>query len=252
MIESWLIVALLGVVASFMPTILGMEAILLGTEQGMRRVVGLLSGITLARLVIAFGVFSVFASVLEVMRVTAIWAAESAVNLLERIHALIVADGHWALDIILTIAGVMLLIEAVNYARGGVVVVTSSESEATTNDDADKPSMLNALGLGLLLTITGPKQWVLTVAAMNVILGMTPKLTFQVGALVVYLLLGISLVSLPLLIYLVRPERAQALLATMNGWITGAMRYFVAAILGMIGLYLIWNGGADLVRTFFN
>lgn len=252
MIESWLIVALLGVVASFMPTILAMEAILLGTEHGVRRVVGLLSGITLARLVIAFGVFSVFASVLQVMGLVAIWAAESAVNLLERIHALIVSDGHWTLDIIFTIAGVMLLIEAVSYARGGAVVVTSSESATTADEDAAKPSMLNNLGIGLLLTITGPQQWVLTIAAMNVILSMPPRLTVQLGALVVYLVLGVSIVSVPLLLYFVSPERAQALLATMNGWIAGAMRYLIAAILGAIGIYLIWNGGMDFARALFN
>ena len=52
------------------------------------------------------------------------------------------------------------------------------------------------------MAITGPKQWVLTVAAMNIILAMPPKLTFQFSALAVYLLLGISIVAIPVLLYL--------------------------------------------------
>ncbi len=248
--ESWLVLALLGLVASFMPSVLGVEAVLLGTEGGVRRVLGLLAGITLARIIIAFGVFSVFASVLEIMRMTAAWAAESAVNLLERINALIVAEGHWALDIMLTVAGVWLIIEAINYARGvnAVTVVEEQTSEDEVEDDSS-PGMLGTLGVGLLLAITGPKQWVLTVAAMNIILAMPPKLTFQFSALAVYLLLGISIVAIPVLLYLFRPERAQALLTTMNGWITGVMRYVVAAILGAIGIYFIWNSGLELMRS---
>jgi hypothetical protein len=102
--------------------------------------------------------------------------------------------------------------------------------------------MLGALGIGLLLGITGPKQWVFSIAAMNVILRMPPRITHQFAALGVYLLMGISLVAIPLLIYFIRPQQAQALLGKLNDWIGGAMRYLVAGVLGLIGVYFIWNG----------
>jgi hypothetical protein len=239
MTETWLTLILLGLTASFMLGVLAIEALMLGSRRGAAKVAGLLAGITLARIIIVFGAFSIFASVLDLMRLVAVWAAESALQVVQDMHALIVAEGHWLLDFALLLAGVAIIIEAIRYAVGGAGTAVSDEASEI---DESRQGVLGALGIGLLLTIIDPKQWVLAVAAMNVILRMPPRITHQFAALGAYLLLGISLVAIPLLLYFIRPRQAQALLATLNGWISGAMRYLIAAALGLIGVYFIWNG----------
>lgn len=107
--------------------------------------------------------------------------------------------------------------------------------------------IMGMLGLGLAMSATNVNQWLFTSTAVNQILRMQAGPLTQLFAFLLFLGVATVLIALPLLIFLIRPQAAQGDLKKLDGWINGSMRYIVAGILGLIGLYFIWQGGIGVM-----
>jgi hypothetical protein len=105
----------------------------------------------------------------------------------------------------------------------------------------------------------GPSLWVATVAGLGIALpsidylavlavivasGAAPST--QVGALLVFNVVAFAFVELPLVAYLVAPERTRSLMAALNDWIRSRRRRGAAAVLVAVGCVLLVAGIAGL------
>ena len=105
----------------------------------------------------------------------------------------------------------------------------------------------------------GPSLWVATVAGLGIALpsidylavlavivasGAAPST--QVGALLVFNVVAFALVELPLVAYLLAPDRTRSLMAALNDWIRSRRRCGAAAVLVAVGSVLLVVGIAGL------
>ncbi|MDT5048900.1 MAG: hypothetical protein QOG75_4794 [Mycobacterium sp.] len=95
-------------------------------------------------------------------------------------------------------------------------------------------------GLGIAL----PSIDYLAVLAVIVASGAAPST--QVGALLVFNVVAFALVELPLVAYLLAPDRTRASMAALNDWIRSRRRRGVAAVLAAVGCVLLVAGIAGL------
>ncbi|MET4426945.1 MULTISPECIES: GAP family protein [unclassified Mycolicibacterium] len=84
------------------------------------------------------------------------------------------------------------------------------------------------------------------VAALALIVASGAAATTQFGALMAFNVVAFGLVEIPLLCYLVAPERTRAALLALNDWLRLRGRLGVAALLAVIGVVLVGVGFAGL------
>lgn len=105
----------------------------------------------------------------------------------------------------------------------------------------------------------GPSLWVAGVAGLGIALPSVDYLavlavivasraaaTTQLGALLMFNVVAFALVELPLLAYLVAPDKTRARMAALNDWIRSRRRREVAALLAGVGCVLLVAGIAGL------
>lgn len=105
----------------------------------------------------------------------------------------------------------------------------------------------------------GPSLWVAGVAGLGIALPSVDYLavlavivasraaaTTQLGALLMFNVVAFALVELPLLAYLVAPDKTRARMAALNNWIRSRRRREVAALLAGVGCVLLVAGIAGL------
>jgi hypothetical protein len=95
-------------------------------------------------------------------------------------------------------------------------------------------------GLGIAL----PSLDYLAVLAVILASGAAPST--QVGALLVFNVVAFALVELPLVAYLLAPDRTRALVTVLNDWIRSRRRRGAAAVLVGVGCVLLVAGVAGL------
>jgi hypothetical protein len=95
-------------------------------------------------------------------------------------------------------------------------------------------------GLGIAL----PSIDYLAVLAVIVASGVAPST--QVGALLVFNVVAFALVELPLVAYLLAPDRTRASMTVLNDWIRSRGRRGAAAVLAAVGCVLLVVGIAGL------
>lgn len=83
-------------------------------------------------------------------------------------------------------------------------------------------------------------------AALAVIMASGAAAATQVGALLTFNAVAFTLVEVPLLAYVVAPDRTRALMAVLHNWIRARRRLEVAAILSVVGCFLLAVGIAGL------
>ena len=93
-----------------------------------------------------------------------------------------------------------------------------------------------AAGLGIALPSVD------YLAALAVIMASGAAAATQVGALLTYNAVAFMLVEVPLLAYVVAPDRTRALVATLHDWIRARRRLEVAALLTAVGCFLLAVG----------
>jgi hypothetical protein len=105
----------------------------------------------------------------------------------------------------------------------------------------------------------GPSLWVAGVAGLGIALPSIDYLAVlavivasgaarstQIGALLVFNVVAFTLVELPLVAYLLAPDRTRALMTSLNDWIQSRRRRGVAAVLAGVGCVLLVAGIAGL------
>jgi hypothetical protein len=105
----------------------------------------------------------------------------------------------------------------------------------------------------------GPSLWVATVAGLGIALPSIDYLAVlavivasgaaassQVGALLVFNVVAFAFVELPLVAYLLAPDRTRSLMAALNDWIRSRRRRGAAAVLAVVGCVLLVAGIAGL------
>ncbi|BBX49788.1 GAP family protein [Mycolicibacterium poriferae] len=97
-----------------------------------------------------------------------------------------------------------------------------------------------AAGLGIALPSVD------YLAALALIVASGTAATIQFGALVVFNVVAFALVEIPLLCYLVAPDRTRAALSALYDWVRLRGRYGVAALLVVVGAVLIGVGLSGL------
>jgi hypothetical protein len=83
-------------------------------------------------------------------------------------------------------------------------------------------------------------------AALAVIMASGAAAATQVGALLTFNAVAFTLVEVPLLAYVVAPDRTRALIALLHNWIRARRRLEVVAILSVVGSFLLAVGIAGL------
>jgi Sap, sulfolipid-1-addressing protein len=83
-------------------------------------------------------------------------------------------------------------------------------------------------------------------AALAVIMASGAAAATQVGALLTFNAVAFTLVEVPLLAYVVAPDRTRALMALLHNWIRARRRLEVATILSVVGCFLLAVGIAGL------
>ncbi len=84
------------------------------------------------------------------------------------------------------------------------------------------------------------------VAALALIVASGAAAAIQVGALLLFNVVAFWLVEIPLLCYLVAPDRTRATLSALYGWLRSRGRLGVSAVLAVVGCVLLAVGFAGL------
>jgi hypothetical protein len=253
--NDWVTLILLGLAAAFMPMVFGLEIYTLGENDGAKKVSGLLGGITFFRLLVAIGVLLLFVGVMSWLTQGLSDIGQFFGSLFSQLGQGITSGHHLIIDLLLVAGGVWLIIQAIQYVRRGSDSEHSPQAAApdgakSADSKAVGLGVAGMLGMGLAMSATNVNQWLFVSAAVNQILRMQVRFSIQLLAFLLFIGIATVMIALPLLIFLIRPQKAQADLAKINGWINGSMRYIVAGLFVLIGLYFIWKGGLGVANFF--
>lgn len=151
----------------------------------------------------------------------------------------LLGSAHFTLPNVQIVIGVLALVLAVLLAIG---VIPAPKLPTQARRLASGPSLwvAGAAGLGIAL----PSIDYLAVLAVIVASGAAAAT--QLGALLMFNVVGFALVELPLVAYLVAPDRTRAAMAALNDWIRSRRRSEVAALLAGVGCVLLAAGIAGL------
>ncbi len=103
-----------------------------------------------------------------------------------------------------------------------------------------------AAGLGVLLSAVNPKNLLLIAGAMLAVSQVDLTRTDQVVVVAVFVVIAISTVAAPVIIYRTAGARAQTLLDAMKAWLTTNNAVVMAVLLLVIGVVLLGKGIAGL------
>jgi len=103
----------------------------------------------------------------------------------------------------------------------------------------DSPAGL--LALGFAWAAVSLNQWLFTTAALGQILSLSEHGT-RLLATFLFLVIASLMLLLPIMLYLIGPGKAQAVLEKVDYWLKEAMPIVVIVVLFAIGLYFILDG----------
>jgi hypothetical protein len=151
----------------------------------------------------------------------------------------LLGSAHFTLPKVQIVIGALAVLLAAVVAAG---FMPAPRLPAHARSIAQGPSLWLAgvAGLGIAL----PSIDYLAVLAVIVASGAAPSA--QVGALLVFNVVAFALVELPLVAYLMAPDRTRASMAALNDWIRSRRRRGVAAVLAAVGCVLLVAGIAGL------
>ena len=147
----------------------------------------------------------------------------------------LLGSAHFSLPKVQIAIGILVVLMAALLAAG---VMPAPKLPAQARGLAYGPSLWVAgvAGLGIAL----PSIDYLAVLAVIVASG--ADRSTQVGALLVFNVVAFALVELPLVAYLLAPDRTRASMAALNDWIRSRRRRGVAAVLAAVGCVLLVAG----------
>jgi len=151
----------------------------------------------------------------------------------------LLGSAHFTLPKVQIVIGALAVLMAALLATG---VMPMPRVPARARGLAHGPSLWVATVAGLGIAL--PSIDYLAVLAVIVASGAAPST--QVGALLVFNVVAFALVELPLVAYLLAPDRTRALMAALNDWIRSRRRCGAAAVLVAVGSVLLVVGIAGL------
>jgi threonine/homoserine/homoserine lactone efflux protein len=111
----------------------------------------------------------------------------------------------------------------------------------------DTLTPLKAAGLGVVLSVVNPKNLMMIIAGALVISQADLSDGDTIIAVLVFVLIAISTVTVPVILYNVMGERAQPILDTMRSWLAQNNSTVMAVLLLVIGFVLIGKGIAPII-----
>ena len=124
--------------------------------------------------------------------------------------------------------------------------------EKKAHEDAKDPwtkrmltrdSLWLAFALGVVLDL--PSVWYL--AALKDIAEGQHGVTIELGQILIFNVIMFALIEVPLLCYLLAPERSAAAVGRFSAWTHSHARQIGAWVAGVVGVYLVISGIVDLV-----
>jgi len=149
------------------------------------------------------------------------------------------ASAHFNLPTVQIVIGVLALVAAV------LLAVTKGRERTV-------PDWLTRL-------LTGRSLWVAGVAGLGIALPSVDYLAalaviaaahleagVRMGALVTFNVVAFSLVEIPLLAYLIAPQRTRTAMSNLHNWIRARQRHEVAGLLAAVGVVLVAAGAVGI------
>ncbi|KAA0102225.1 GAP family protein [Mycolicibacterium sp. P1-18] len=149
---------------------------------------------------------------------------------------------HFTLPTVQIVIGTLALLVAAVMATGVRLRRSDAPGRASTwaRRLADGSSLWVAAVAGLGIALPSVDY----LAALAVILATGTSASTQIAALVAFNVVAFALVEIPLVAYLVAPDRTRTTMARLNAWLRSRRRRDVAALLAVVGAVLL---GAGLV-----
>jgi hypothetical protein len=142
----------------------------------------------------------------------------------------------------LLIVGALLAVDRPRTRRREPHPRAESTRAARLRDWADRSLHEPRYGLAIVIgAAVGTPGGFYIIALHELVTGSAPA-AVQVAAVFVFVLINFSLVIVPFALYLARPERAEATVVRLEGWLTGHSRQIAAAITLGAGAYLLISG----------
>lgn len=149
------------------------------------------------------------------------------------------ASAHFNLPTVQIVIGVLALVAAV------LLAVTKGRERTV-------PDWLTRL-------LTGRSLWIAGVAGLGIALPSVDYLAalaviaaahleagVRMGALVTFNVVAFSLVEIPLLAYLIAPQRTRTAMSNLHNWIRARRRHEVAGLLAAVGVVLVAAGAVGI------
>ncbi|MBA3679441.1 GAP family protein [Candidatus Saccharibacteria bacterium] len=146
-------------------------------------------------------------------------------------------------NIVDIIAGVALLILAARHLHPAKTKPEKTASDIKKRSSSNGSSSYDkALFLGIALMFVNFTTLILFIPAVKAVSDASLALADKATVLLIAIMIVMSLISTPLIIYLLFPSRASQLLGAMHKWITKHNREVMLAMLTVFGGYLILKG----------
>jgi len=233
-----------------MPLTVGVEIYALGTDNGVKKIISLIGGVIAFRILITIGVIFLFAGLIATQSQNPTDIGQIFRTMLSDFNEAITSGQRLLMDILFIIAGLLIIIQVVRILRKKPSTEELS-SEQAPNSKAVGVGIGGMLWIGFFLTATNVNQYVLIPLGVNEILRAEANPMEHLAAYFFFLLFSISVILLPFLIFIIRPEHAHSDLETLNRWVNSSMRYVMMGIFLLVGLYFLWKGGVGVMNYLF-
>lgn len=254
----WTYVVCIGVGMLIDPMRIGIAAILMSRRQALRTLLAFWGGGVVAGITIGF-------AVLVLLHDAALAPIEAAVSVINQVRsAVVILEGEQlriTLGVLaLTALTIMLVRDRARLAAPvPTPVLVGGGTEAAAPAEAPKQSIMAALGsrihgmldsgfmwpafvVGLMSTfppIEGPM-------VLTVIMGSRATAGTQFAAFIVFTLLVLVFIEIPLVSYLIVPQKTEALMLRVNIWITVHRRQIFEVLLAVVGIASLVQGVVSL------
>lgn len=165
-------------------------------------------------------------------------------------------SAHFTLPTVQVVVGAVLLVNAAVVASGLVGRIRGERGD----DPADRTDQILApLATRTRQLVNGRSLWTAGIAGLGIALPSVDYLavlalivasgaaaSVQVGALLLFNVVAFAFVEIPLLCYLVAPDRTRTALSALNDWLRARRRNAVTVLLAVVGCVLVVAGLAGL------
>ncbi|MUM15938.1 GAP family protein [Mycobacterium sp. CBMA271] len=216
----WIPLLVMAVAVSFEPFRLGMTVLMLNRPRPMLQLFAFLSGGFLMGTAVGLVVLFV-------------------------LREKVMGTAHFTLPRVQIALGAVALVIA-------VVLVTNIRIPLPAGSPDGIPERIRALATGRSLWFAGVAGMGIALpsvdylAALALILASGASRTTQVGALLTFNAVACALVEIPLIAYVLAPERTRELMDALHNWVQSHRRRNVALVLAVVGCVLLTVGAVNI------